>query len=256
MEVIAWNLLLDTNEEKEGLMNKIANGVVITGTGRRMGASFVRALLADGYAVMGSYRTPSVTVDALRAAGAIMVEADLATDAGVDSFVQQVRAHFTSLRALIHNASVWHNDGEMAQNSALRDATFALHVVTPHRLNEALTDLLQANERMSDVVHISDANVPFGKADRALYLASKAGAEAVMRSHAQRLAPRVKVNAIAPGLMAFHEEDGDDYKQQRLSRSLLGVEPGFEEAVKALRYLLASDYSTGSVLALDGGRRD
>ncbi len=233
-----------------------AAGIVITGASRRMGAAFARALHADGYAVLGSYRKQTAEVDALRHAGVVMIEADLASDAGVAEFSRQVRSHFSSLRALIHNASLWHTDTEMAADIALRDASFALHVHSPHYLNESLSDLLQAHKDTSDIVHISDANVSFGKADRALYLASKAGAEAVMRCHAQRLAPSVKVNVLAPGLMAFHERDDDDYKQQRLSRSLLGIEPGFDEAVKALRYLLASNYTTGSVLTLDGGRRD
>ncbi len=231
-------------------------GIVITGAGRRMGAAFASALLAEGYAVLGSYRRYMPEVDVLRAAGAIMIQADLATQAGVTNFAQQVRMHFSSLRALIHNASIWHSDAEMAINTALRDATFALHVHSPHYLNETLSDLLQAHDEMSDIVHISDANVPFGKADRALYLASKAGAEAVMRSHAQRLAPKVKVNTIAPGLIAFHDGDGEDYKQKRLSRSLLGIEPQFDEVVKALRFILDSRYSTGAVLTLDGGRKD
>jgi dihydromonapterin reductase/dihydrofolate reductase len=56
--------------------------------------------------------------------------------------------------------------------------------------------------------------------------------------------------------MAFHEGDDAVYKQSRLSRSLLGIEPGFETAVNALRYLLASNYTTGSILTLDGGRKD
>jgi len=236
-------------------MTKMVNGIVITGAGRRMGAAFARALSAEGYAVLGCYRTPSSEVASLRADGVMMIEADLATAEGIANFVQQIRASFSSLRALIHNASLWYTDHELAQDSVLRDATFALHVYTPHSLNEALTDLLQASECVSDIVHITDANVPFGKSDRALYLASKAGAEAVMRSHAQRLAPKVKVNALAPGLMAFHEGDGDDYKQQRLARSLLGFEPGFNEAVKALRFMLDSAYITGSVLTLDGGQK-
>jgi dihydromonapterin reductase/dihydrofolate reductase len=231
-------------------------GVVITGAGRRMGTAFAFALLAEGYAVLGSYRGHTPEVNALRAAGAIMIQADLATQTGVTDFAQQVRTHFSSLRALIHNASIWHTDAEMAADPALRDATFALHVHSPHHLNEALSDLLQAHTDISDIVHISDANVPFGKADRALYLASKAATEAVMRSHAQRLAPKVKVNAIAPGLIAFHDGDSEDYKQMRLSRSLLGIEPQFGEAVKALRFILESRYSTGTVLTLDGGRRD
>jgi dihydromonapterin reductase/dihydrofolate reductase len=234
---------------------KQSAGVVVTGAARRMGFAFAKTLLKKGYAVLGSYRQQTPEIDLLEAAGAIMVMADLSTDAGAKAFEHEIRAQFTSLRALIHNASIWHTDAEMTADSALRDATFSLHVTTPHYLNESLTDLLQAYQGTSDIVHISDANVPFGKANSGLYLASKAGAEVLMRSHAQRLAPSVKVNALAPGLIAFNEGDSDDYKQMRLSHSLLGFEPTFEEAVKALFYLLDSTYTTASILTLDGGKK-
>lgn len=228
--------------------------VVVTGAGRRIGAALVSALLADGHVVLGSYRRMSDQVAALQAQGALMVQADLASDAGVQAFAAEVRVRARSLRALIHNASIWHGDAEMAADVALRDATFQLHVFAPHHLNEVLTDLLLAGEGMRDIIHMTDANVPHGKADRALYLASKAALENLVKSHARRLAPRVKVNAIAPGLILFHPQDDTAYRQARLARSLVGIEPGVGVVVESVRYVLANPYVDASVLTLDGGR--
>jgi dihydromonapterin reductase/dihydrofolate reductase len=106
---------------------------------------------------------------------------------------------------------------------------------------------------LSDIVFISDASCDQGKADKTLYTASKSAMESLMRSQAVAFAPKVKVNAVAPGLLAFHETDDEDYRQRRLSQTLLGVEPGFKPVIDAIDYLFASSYTTGSRLVVDGG---
>jgi len=193
-------------------------------------------------------------VAALSASGALMLHADLADDAGVTDVVAQVRRSAVSLRAVIHNASVWYSDDVLMQDPALLAATYALHVFTPHRLNEAWHDLLTASGQ-GHIVFLTDANVPRGKADRSLYLASKAAMESLMRSHARKWAPAIQVNAIAPGLLAFHADDDVEYRRQRLSHSLLGIEPGFDTVVEAVHFLLQNCYINASVLTLDGGRQ-
>lgn len=239
-------------------MQQTTSGVVVvSGAARRLGAALVRALLAQGYPVIASYRTLTDEVAALQAKGALMLPADLASDEGAERFAAAIKKHASSIRAMIHNASLWHSDRAMADNSALRDASYALHVFTPHYLNQTLAPLLLAHQGLRDMVFISDASVgsDLGKADKALYLASKAAMESVMRSHAQQFAPDIKVNAIAPGLLAFQPNDDADYQALRLSQSLLKFEPGFGVAIDAVDYVLNSPYTTGSVLTLDGGRR-
>lgn len=52
----------------------------------------------------------------------------------------------------------------------------------------------------------------------------------------------------------FNEGDDEAYKQKALKKSLLETVPGAQEAVKAMHYLLNSDYITGQTLHLNGGR--
>jgi dihydromonapterin reductase/dihydrofolate reductase len=68
------------------------------------------------------------------------------------------------------------------------------------------------------------------------------------------LAPKVKVNSIAPALVMFNENDSAAYREKALKKSLLEICPGAQEAVKAVNYLFSSDYITGQTLHLDGGR--
>jgi dihydromonapterin reductase / dihydrofolate reductase len=227
--------------------------VLVTGASRRLGANLVKHWLNSGYQVLATYRHESASVNELRQLGAKMLCADVASEQGVSALILQVQQHTQTLRAIVHNASVWHSDDELVHAPELLSATFALHLFSPYRLNVALLPLLKANVGIADIVLISDASCDRGKADKALYTASKSAMESLMRSQAIAFAPKVKVNAVAPGLLAFHESDSADYRQQRLEQSLLGIEPGFQPAIQAIDYLLANPYNTGMRLVVDGG---
>jgi dihydromonapterin reductase/dihydrofolate reductase len=73
-------------------------------------------------------------------------------------------------------------------------------------------------------------------------------------SFARLLAPRVKVNALAPSLIMFNQGDSQAYREKTLKKSLMGIEPGAEVAVATLQFLLDNPYITGRTLPLDGGR--
>lgn len=227
--------------------------VLVTGASRRLGANLVKHWIQSGYQVLASYRHESETVSELRQLGAQMLCADVATEAGVTELIEAVQAFTPSLRGIVHNASIWHSDTELTQSPILLDTTYALHLFSPYQLNQALLPLLQAHSGLSDIVFISDASCDQGKADKALYTASKSAMESLMRSQAVAFAPKVKVNAVAPGLLAFHETDDEDYRQIRLAQTLLGVEPGFKPVIDAIDYLFASPYTTGTRLVVDGG---
>jgi dihydromonapterin reductase/dihydrofolate reductase len=78
--------------------------------------------------------------------------------------------------------------------------------------------------------------------------------EALSRSFAARLAPRIKVNSIAPALIMFNDGDPQDYREKALAKSALGIEPGPEVVYQSIRYLMDNPYVTGTCLDLNGGR--
>ncbi|MCL0341144.1 SDR family oxidoreductase, partial [Escherichia coli] len=88
-----------------------------------------------------------------------------------------------------------------------------IHVNAPYLLNHALEALLRGHgHAASDIIHITDYVVERGSDKHIAYAASKAALDNMTRSFARKLAPEVKVNAIAPSLIMFNEGDDEAYR--------------------------------------------
>jgi dihydromonapterin reductase/dihydrofolate reductase len=150
------------------------------------------------------------TIDTLRKAGAICIQADFSTDAGILAFADKVKADNKGLRAIIHNASDWQPETAGTPLSETLACMLQIHVHAPYLLNHALQDLLRGHgHAASDIVHFTDYVVERGSDKHIAYAASKAALDNMTRSFARKLAPEVKVNAIAPSLILFNDHDDD-----------------------------------------------
>ena len=240
--------------------------IVITGAGQRVGLHCATALLEQGYQLLVSYRTLTPGVTALQKAGAHCVAADFTQLESMAAFIDAL-APYTSIRAIIHNASSWQPDlpvqqvsavqsvsDQLQQDAAIFDAMQHIHSRAPYLLNRALLPKLLASPTGADIIHLTDFVASVGSSKHQAYAASKAALENLTLSLSRQLAPSVKVNAIAPALLMFNEGDDATYRQKALAKSLMAVEPGPDEVLQSILYLLNSKYITGRVLALDGGR--
>jgi len=92
-------------------------------------------------------------------------------------------------------------------------------------------------------------------AAHAAYFASKAGLDALVRCLAVEMAPDVRINAVAPGVVAWPEGAPADMRQRYESRIPLGRPGTPEDAAECVRWLaLDAHYVTGESIRLDGGR--
>ncbi len=73
------------------------------------------------------------------------------------------------------------------------------------------------------------------------------------RCLALELAPRVRVNAVAPGTVIFPDDWSDAQRARQLQRIPLGTQGTPHDAARAVRYLLTEDYLTGVCIPVDGG---
>jgi len=101
---------------------------------------------------------------------------------------------------------------------------------------------------------VTDAWAARALPGRAAYLASKAGLEGLTRALARDLAPAVRVNAVAPGLIDWPEEMPEATREAIRGRIPIGRHGEPEEIASAVLYLLAAEWVTGTVLRVDGGR--
>ena len=226
--------------------------ILLTGAGQRVGLHCAERLLDDGHALIVTYRQERDSLQRLRERGAVTLFADFSSEAGILAFVDALKNHTDSLRAIVHNASQWL--AETAGNeAAVFQQMFSVHMLAPYLINLHCAELLRASSP-ADIVHISDDVVHKGSAKHLAYCASKAGLESLTLSFAAKYAPAIKVNGIAPALILFNDDDDADYRAKTLAKSALGIEPGAEVIYQSLRYLLDNPYVTGTTLTVNGGR--
>ncbi|GKT12751.1 MAG: dihydromonapterin reductase/dihydrofolate reductase [Thiomicrorhabdus sp.] len=236
-------------------MEKLQNAILITGAGQRVGYHLAKQFLQQAeYPVIFTYRTPRPQVEELISLGALALQTDFTHSDSLPSLVETVQSQVSSLRCIIHNASLWLPDDQL-ESTADFQSLFQLHVQVPFTLNAQLTPLLkQSSSPLKDIISLSDCSVNRVSAEHIVYLSSKAAMQTMMKGFAKKLAPEIKVNDIAPALIMFNEGDSEEYKQKRLAQSALGIEPGPQVVWQAVQYLMNSAYTTGTILPLEGGR--
>ena len=233
----------------------IKDAVFITGVGQRIGLHLARTFLARGMNVVGTYRTERETLSELAEAGAKLFPCDFYEEEQVAGLAHSVAEQCGSLRAIIHNASDWlpENAGHPAADIMRR--MMQVHVNAPYLLNLALTPLLlETSASHADIIHVGDYVSTRGSKKHIAYAASKAAQDNLTLSFSASLAPRVKVNSIAPALVIFNDDDDEQYREKARGKSLMQREAGLDEFQRTVDYLLESVYVTGRILHIDGGR--
>jgi pteridine reductase len=105
------------------------------------------------------------------------------------------------------------------------------------------------------IVNIADIYGLHPLRDHLAYSVSKAGLLMATRALAVELAPRVRVNAVAPGIAVFPTDYDEKTRETLIARTLLKRAGSAREIARAVRYILEDGQTmTGQVLVLDGGR--
>lgn len=240
---------------------------LVTGGSRRVGAAIARELARAGCDVTvtydSSHRAAASLVEELRALG---VDADawrlpLADATTLRARAEELRARHARWDVLVHNASTYEPSplDSLEGDRVLRD--YAVNAAAPLLLSACLAPDLSASPlpHGGAIVAMGDIHaLGRPRRDHASYSMSKAALVEMVRALARDLSPRVRVNAVAPGVILWpeHGPDSDPKAQQAyLARVPLGRTGTPEDAAQAVRWLaLEASYVTGQVLALDGGR--
>lgn len=236
---------------------------LVTGAARRIGAAITRELHATGWNVLIHYRGSAdealalaAELEALRPQSASVLQADLADAAALKRLSQQARERWGRLDALINNASVYYPTPFGQIEAAQFDDLAASNLRAPLLLTQACAPFMGDG---SAVVNIVDALARRPAQGFSAYHAAKAGLWTLTEAMALELAPRIRVNGVAPGHMIWPEyaELSAEQQQRELSRVPLGRLGGALEIARCVRFLLSDDaaYITGTVLPVDGGLR-
>ncbi len=221
------------------------NPILITGASQRVGLELAIELAKAGHFVVNASRSIAHTP---AHPNIVSFQTDLLLAEDRMALVGYLKANYTGLRAVIHNASLWLDDSVDNLNTM-----FKLHMEAPYHLNHELAPLLARSEK-SDIIHICDETSSRGSKSHIAYAATKAALQNMVLSFAEKLAPDIRVNAVLPGLLILKENSDEAYRSQTLKKALLEFEPGSRPLIDAVFYLLNTQYSTGSSVVVNGGR--
>lgn len=234
---------------------------LVTGAARRLGAVIARRLHAEGYDLALHCRDSLAEAGALaseleasRPDSVLVLQAELADVDRLPDLVARTVERFGRLDGLVNNASAFAPTLLEGTSPTYWDTLMAVNARAPFFL--ALAAAPHLREARGAVVNLSDIHARAPRAGLAAYVASKGALEAATRALAVELGPRVRVNAVAPGAILWPEEGADPALRERLlAATPLGRTGTPEEIAGAVLWLLRdATYTTGSVLAVDGGR--
>ncbi|USD28601.1 dihydromonapterin reductase [Pseudoalteromonas sp. SCSIO 43201] len=235
-------------------MSQAAAPILITGGAQRIGLAMVHHFIARQQPVILTYRTRHQVIGELETQGVTCIHADFDQPDTITKLTTDIRSRTNTLRAIIHNASSWDCEANNPDYATLFDNMMRIHAKVPYLINQALGELLAADDAIGDVIHITDYVVEKGSPKHIAYAASKAALDNLTRSFAAKFAPKVKVNSIAPSLIIFNQDDSEQYKAKTLKKSIMGIEPGSKEVINSVEMILNSNYMTGRTIQIDGGR--
>jgi pteridine reductase len=236
--------------------------ILVTGAARRLGSAIARELHATGANLMLHYRQASAAaaalaseLNAVRPSSAACLQADLLDVETLPRLVADTVARFGRLDALVNNASSFFPTPLGTIDLASWDDLIGSNLKAPLFLTQAAAP---ASDRGAGaVVNITDIHAERPLAAYPLYCAAKAGLLGLTRALAIELAPRVRVNAVAPGPILWPDSGVFDNaaRQDIVAHTLLQRAGCPQDIARAVRYLLNdADYVTGQVINVDGGR--
>lgn len=237
--------------------------MLVTGGSKRVGASICRRLHAAGATIALHYRTSKSEAVALRdelnelrPESAVAFSADLLDLAALPKLVEQVIARFGRLDALVNNASSFYATPLADVDESQWHDLLGTNLRAPLFLAQAAADELRRQHGC--IVNIVDIHAERPMQGHLLYSVAKAGLVALTRALAQEMAPQVRVNAVAPGVILWPDShDWDDEVQRRkiVAHTLLKREGEPDDIARTVAFLIQdAPYITGQVISVDGGR--
>ncbi len=239
-------------------MNKAPGMAIVTGGARRLGRAIARDLASHGWAVAIHCNSSRNAADMLAAeiAGAggraAVVVADLANLSDLPRVVYESETTLGKPSLLVNNASIFEEDAFGSLDPAAFERQMTINFAAPIFLAQAFAASVGDGE--GNIVNMVDQRAWRTAPTYFTYQMSKSGLWAATRVMAQALAPRIRVNAIAPGpVLPSARQDAGDFGAQ-LRHLPLGRGPDPAEFGRTVRYLVENRSITGQMIGLDGGQ--
>lgn len=239
-----------------------AKSALVTGAANRLGAQIARTLHQNGANLIIHYRSSSAAARALqdelnqlRKNSAVALGAELGSITELEELAGRACNAFDGLDILVNNASSFYPTqfGQIDQQAW--DDLLASNYKAPLFLSQACYPSLQHSSGC--IINMVDIYASLPLNQHSVYCSAKAANQMLVKSLARELAPEVRVNGIAPGAILW-PGDGEAVsvkQQQAIIEQVPLKRCGTPQAIADTALFLAtSDYITGEIIRVDGGR--
>ncbi|WKZ49017.1 MAG: SDR family oxidoreductase [Anaerolineales bacterium] len=230
-------------------MGKVA---LVTGGAHRLGKSFALTLARLGYDIVLHYH--SALDEARQTQGEIeslkgrvtLAPADLTDPVQIQSLVSSLQ----SLDVLVNSAAFMPSGNVESLSLEMWDTSLDLNLRAPFLLAQVCVKKMNEGGL---IVNITDVGAQKAWSRFPSYTVSKAALESLTRILARALAPKIRVNAIAPGLVLQSDIVPAEEWERLIGRIPLKRPARSEEVASALEFLVKNEYVTGQTIVVDGG---
>ena len=241
--------------------DKLEKWILITGAAKRVGAKMAEVLHSNGFNIVIHYNSSSESANNLsaklnqqRSGSSIIIGGNLTDDSAVESLIPSVVKQTGRLDVLINNASTFYPTP--IENITLEDwdNLFGTNLKAPLFLSKHAAKYLKDSAGL--IINIVDIHARKPLKNHPIYGPAKSGLAMLTKSLARDLAPSVRVNGIAPGMILWPEnEPSESIKKSILDQIPLKRSGSPEDIANCALFLIKdAPYITGQIIPIDGGR--
>lgn len=230
---------------------------MVTGAAKRLGRAVALRLAQEGADVVVHYRNSEAEAqDAVKeieklGRRSVAIGAGLESVAEIKRLVDEAGKHFGRLDILVNSAANFLPASMVSTTEQIWDSALDTNLRAPFFCAQAVAPLLRRTQGC--IINFADTGGLLAWTGYIPHSVSKAGVVMLTKVLAKALAPEVRVNAIAPGTITM-ESDPPEIENDFIKRAPLRRAGKPSDITEAVLFLVQSDFITGQVLVVDGGR--
>ncbi|MFQ5706798.1 MAG: SDR family NAD(P)-dependent oxidoreductase [bacterium] len=239
------------------LTNKVA---LITGAAVRVGRAIAVNLAKEGVKVGLHYHQSEAKARQVLAqitsngGEGFLVKGDFSKVSEIQEVVDKCYEHFKNIHILVNNAALYFRTPFGETTEKQWDELLTVNLKAPFFCAQYVAEIMK-RQNGGKIINIADVAAILPWSGYIPYCASKAGLIGLTKGLAKALAPHIQVNAVAPGTVLMGDNATEEEREAIENLTLLKRIGTPEDVVNAILFLLkGSDYVTGTVIAVDGGR--
>ena len=235
-----------------------AQKIIITGGATRIGAAIVEKLSGFNKEIVIQYNKSKSNAEALkrklslRGTKIYLIKADLSKDKDIKKIIKFAKTKLKYFDCLINNASLFENDKIENFSSESWEKHMSINLKAPATLSKEFSKNVRASN--NNIINIIDQRVfkltPFFFS----YTLSKTGLYTLTKTSAMSLAPKIRVNGIAPGPTLKNKRQSEKHFRKQYLATPLKRQVGVEQICNAVDFFIKNKSITGQILALDSGQ--